>query len=63
MKDKTNYMGVWIFSLVLMLSVGIFSYIRTTYADFNGLTGQIGSIRQVIYYSNYHRAKHIVQIH
>ena len=53
MKNKINYMGIWLFSLVLMLSVGIFSYVRMTYADFNGLTGQIGSIRQVSYYSNY----------
>lgn len=53
MKIKWDYKSVWIFSLVLMFGACLFSYVRVTYADFNGITGQLGNFRKVIYYSNY----------
>lgn len=51
---NNNYMSVWVFSMILMLSLGVFSYIRGTHADFNGLTGNITvTLINIDYSSNY----------
>ena len=39
--------------MILMISVGVFSYVRVTYSDFNGITGKLDVFVTVTYSSNY----------
>lgn len=53
MENKKNK-KIQVFSIILFLLLGIISYVRVTYADFNGLTGNITmEVIKVTYSSNY----------